>query len=90
MFSAGAFLESGRHIREYTERRFGKNHLFRGDAEEREDLSQQIFAQSARHGFGFGVHLQLGVDVLHMEGDGVDAHVQLHRRGLIAVAPPAA
>ena len=42
-------------------------------------------AQRLGYGLGLGVHLQLGLNVLHVEGDGVDAAAERRRRDLVAV-----
>ena len=42
-------------------------------------------AQRLGHGFGLGVHVQLRVDALHVEGDGIDAAAERGGGGLVAV-----
>ena len=41
---------------------------------ERGYLPNQAIAEGFRHGFRFGVHLQLVIDAAHVKGNGVDTH----------------
>jgi hypothetical protein len=45
-----------------------------------------MFAQGLGDCFSFAVDLELLVDVLEVEGDGVDRNVHLARRGLFVMA----
>jgi hypothetical protein len=44
-----------------------------------------MVAEGFGHGFGFGVHLQLPVNVAQMKADGVHTAAQFGSSGLVAV-----
>ena len=48
-------------------------------------LSNDAMPQRLRDGLGLGVHLQLGVDALHVEGDGIYAAGEGGGCGLVAM-----
>ena len=48
-------------------------------------LADDAMAQRLGHRFGLRVHVQLRVDALHMEGDGIDAAAKRGGGGLVAV-----
>jgi hypothetical protein len=49
------------------------------------DCLNQVFAQGLGDGFGLGVNLQLLVDVLEVERDGVDRNIHLASRRLFVM-----
>lgn len=49
-------------------------------------ISDDAVAQGFGDGFGFGVHLQLAVDISHVKGDRVDAEREFGGRRFVVVA----
>ena len=48
-------------------------------------LGDESLAQRFHHRLRFGMHLELFVDMTHVEGDGVRGNAEFHRRGFEVV-----